>query len=238
MTYSWNWSVLLTSPYSGWLLQGTAWTLALFVTASIIGFSIGTLIGLGRIAPLGPLRMLSGAYVQLFRNIPLLVQFFLWFYVLPELLPGNAGQWLKRDLPMPEFWTATLAVGLYSAARIAEHIRSGFASIPQRQTEAALATGLSLLQVYRYVLLPRAFRTVIPAITSEAISIMKNTSLALTVGVLELMAQARQIESYTFQSFEAYTACLVIYMVLCSAIVFVARRLEALYAIPGMIRGH
>jgi glutamate/aspartate transport system permease protein len=238
LTYSWHWSVLLTSPYSGWLLQGTAWTLALFAGASIIGFSVGTCIGLGRIAPLRPLRMFSGAYVELFRNIPLLLQFFLWFYVLPELLPGNAGQWLKRDLPMPEFWTATLAVGLYSAARVAEQIRSGFASIPQPQTQAALATGLSLLQVYRYVLLPRAFRTVIPTLTSEAISIMKNTSLALTVGVLEVMAQARQIESYTFQSFEAFTACTVTYMVLCSAIVFVARGLEARYAIPGMIGGH
>jgi glutamate/aspartate transport system permease protein len=238
MNYSWNWGVLLTSPYSGWLLEGAAWTLALFAVASIIGFSVGTFIGLGRVAPFKLLRMFAGAYVQLFRNIPLLVQFFLWFYVLPELLPGNAGQWLKRDLPMPEFWTAALAVGLYSAARIAEQIRSGFASIPQPQTQAALATGLSLLQVYRYVLMPRAFRTVIPTLTSEAISIMKNTSLALTIGVLELTAQARQIESYTFQSFEAFTACTAMYIILCGAVVFVARRLEVRYAIPGMIRGH
>jgi glutamate/aspartate transport system permease protein len=238
MTYSWNWSVLLTSPYKGWLLSGTAWTLALFAVALVTGFSVGACIGLGRMVPLRPLRMISGAYVQIFRNIPLLLQIFLWFYVLPELLPDEAGQWLKRDLPMPEFWTAGLAIGLYSAARVAEQIRSGFASIPQQQTQAALATGLSLLQVYGYVLLPRAFRTVMPTLTSEAISIMKNTSLALTVGVLELTAQARQIESYTFQSFEAFTACTVMYVVMCAAIVFIARRLEARYAIPGMIGGH
>jgi glutamate/aspartate transport system permease protein len=235
MNYSWNWGVLLTAPYSEWLVSGTGWTLGLFAVAMLIGFGVGTGVGLGRIAPSKSIRIGATVYVEVFRNIPLLVQIFLWFFVLPEVLPGGAGRWLKRDLPMPEFWTAGLAIGLYSAARVAEQIRSGFLAIPTRQAEAALATGLSLGQVYRYVLLPRAFRTVIPALTSEAISILKNTSLALTVGVLELMAQSRQIESYTFQSFEAFTACTAIYMILCSAIVLIARVIETRYAIPGMI---
>lgn len=235
MNYSWNWGVLLTAPYSEWLVSGTGWTLGLFAVSMLIGFGLGTGVGLGRIAPSRSIRIASTVYVEVFRNIPLLVQIFLWFFVLPELLPGGAGRWLKRDLPMPEFWTAGLAIGLYSTARVAEQIRSGFLAIPARQTEAALATGLSLGQVYRYVLLPRAFRTVIPALTSEAISILKNTSLALTIGVLELMAQSRQIESYTFQSFEAFTACTVIYMILCTAIVLIARVIETRYAIRGMI---
>ncbi|KJS08723.1 MAG: glutamate ABC transporter permease [Hoeflea sp. BRH_c9] len=236
MNYSWNWGILFEAPYAEWLLSGVAWTIGLFAASMVVGFGVGTGIGLMRIAPIRWLRIISGIYVEMFRNVPLLVQIFIWFYVMPELLPSDVGQWLKRDLPMPAFWTSVVAIGFYTAARVAEHIRAGFLAIPAAQMQAALATGLNLRQVYRYVLLPRAFRIVTPALTSEAISVMKNTSLALTIGVLELMAQSRQIESYTFQSFEAFTAGTAIYIALCAAVVFVARHIEARYAIPGMIQ--
>jgi len=131
---------------------------------------------------------------------------FLWFFVLPELLPEEAGRWLKRDLPYPEFFSAIMCLGLYTAARIAEQVRSGIASVPPGLGAAARASGLSLAQTYRYVLLPLGFRIIVPPLTSELLGIFKNTSIALTIGVMEITASSREVESYTFQGYEAFAA--------------------------------
>ena len=174
--------------------------------------------------------------MELFRNIPVLVQLFLWFYVLPELVPETWGRWLKRDLPLPEFWTSVLCLGVYAASRVAEQVRSGIEAVPRGQLAAALASGLTIGQAYRLVLLPIAFRIIIPPLTSEFLSIIRTSSVALTIGLLELTAQSRQIENATFQGFESFAAATALYAGI--AVVGDARHApgRAPYAHPGLRR--
>jgi glutamate/aspartate transport system permease protein len=196
---------------------------------------LGSAIGVARTLPSAPLRALGTGYVEIFRNIPLLVQMFLWFFVLPELVPEGLGHWLKRDLPYPEFYSATLCLGLFTAARVAEQVRSGIESVPRGLAAVARSSGLTIVQAYRHVLLPLAFRIIVPPLTSEFLGIVKNTSIALTVGILEITAASRQIESYTFQGYEAFAAATVLYLAVAQLLLFLTRRLEARTRIPGWI---
>ena len=235
MTYNWNWSILVTEPYFGWILTGLGWTIAVASAAWIIAFCLGSVIGIMRTTETPALRMIGTSYVELFRNIPLLVQMFLWYFVVPELLPEAAGTWVKRGIPMPEFWTAVVCLGTYTASRVAEQVRAGINSIGSGQKYAAKAMGLRPFQVYRYVLLPVGYRLIIPPMTSEFLGIFKNSSLALTIGVLELTAQTRQIEEYTFQGFEAFTTATVLYILVTFLVMTAMRIVERKFAIPGMI---
>jgi glutamate/aspartate transport system permease protein len=235
MTYRWNWSVLVTEPYLGWLLSGLTWTLLVAGTAWIVALLIGTGVGILRTLPSRTARALGTVYVEIFRNIPLLLQLFLWYFVIPELLPAEIGRWIKRDLPMPEFWTAALGLGLFTAARIAEQVRAGIEAVGRGQAMAAAASGLSTAQAYRHVLLPIAARNVLPPLTSEFLNIVKNSSLALTIGVLELTGQSRQIESNTFQGIEAFTAATLIYVLLTMLVIAAMRTVERATAIPGTL---
>ncbi len=160
---------------------------------------------------------------------------FLWYFVFPELLPEEAGMWVKRGIPLPEFWTAVICLGTYTASRVAEQVRAGINAISDGQKQAAMAIGLTQTQVYKYVLLPVSFRTIIPPMTSEFLGIFKNSSLGLTIGVLELTAQTRQIEEYTFQGFEAFTAATVIYIIVTFMVMTAMTVVEKKVAIPGMI---
>ncbi|MEM8664833.1 MAG: amino acid ABC transporter permease, partial [Pseudomonadota bacterium] len=211
MNYNWNWSVLFTEPYLGWLASGVGWTLAVASAAWIIAFFLGCTLGVMRTTTSPILRGIATTYVEIFRNIPLLVHFFLWFFVFPELLPREAGMWVKREMPLPSYTTAVIALGLYTAARVCEQVRAGIEAVGAGQRSAARAMGFTEAQSYRYILLPVSFRIVIPPLTSEFLTIFKNSSLALTIGVIELTAVTRQIEEYTFQGFEAFTAATVIY---------------------------
>ena len=232
--YNWDWGVLFTHPYLQWLLSGLATTIEISLIAWIVAFTLGSLIGIARTVPSRGLRLAGSAYVELFRNVPLLVQLFLWFFVLPQILPNTWGHWIKRDLPAPEFWTAVVCLGTYTASRVAEQVRAGIQSVTRGQRQAALATGLTLAQTYRYVVLPVAYRRIIPPLTTEFLTIFKNSSLGLTIGVLELTAQSRQIESYTFHGFEAYTAATVLYVVITAVVMFSMRFIEARANVPGM----
>ena len=235
MNYNWDWGVLLREPYMDWLISGFGWTVTVSITAWILAFTLGSVLGIMRTTENGILRGIATAYVELFRNIPLLVQMFLWYFVFPELLPHDAGMWVKRDLPMPQFTTGAVCLGLYTASRVAEQVRAGINSVGQGQRSAGLAMGLTPAQVYRYVLLPVAYRIIVPPLTSEFLTIFKNSSVALTIGVLETTAQARQIEEYTFQGFEAFTAATVLYIMVTSVVMLGMRLLEGRVRIPGMI---
>ncbi|WNJ93111.1 amino acid ABC transporter permease [Bosea sp. 685] len=235
MTYRWNWSVLVTEPYLGWLLSGLTWTLLVAGVAWIVALLIGTGIGILRTLPSRTARAFGAVYVEIFRNIPLLLQLFLWYFVIPELLPAEIGRWIKRDLPMPEFWTAALGLGLFTAARVAEQVRAGIEAVGRGQAMAAAASGLSTAQAYRHVLLPIAARNIVPPLTSEFLNIVKNSSLALTIGVLELTGQSRQIESNTFQGIEAFTAATLIYVLLTMLVIAAMRSVERATAIPGTL---
>jgi len=235
MNYNWDWGVLFREPYFEWLVSGFLWTISVSIAAWILAFSLGSIVGIARTTGNRWASGIATCYVEIFRNIPLLVQMFLWYFVFPELLPDDAGMWVKRELPMPEFTTAVVCLGLYTASRVAEQVRAGIQAIGQGQRNAGLAMGLTPAQVYRYVLLPVAYRIIVPPLTSEFLTIFKNSSVALTIGVLETTAQARQIEEYTFQGFEAFTAATLLYIIVTSIVMLLMKLIEGRVRIPGMI---
>jgi len=234
-----DFSVFLQPAFSGggiyldWVLSGIKWTLLVSILAWIIAFTVGSVVGVLRTTRLAALRAPATVYVEVFRNIPLLVQMFIWYFVLPEIVPEGLGDWMKGRMPMPEFWNAVLCLGFYTASRVAEQVRSGIQSIPVGQTYAGLAMGLTGPQVYRHVLLPMGYRIVIPPLTSEFLTIFKNSSVALTIGVLELTAQARQISEYTFRTFEVFTVATVVYVLITLAVTVAMRALENRVRVPG-----
>jgi glutamate/aspartate transport system permease protein len=240
VNYHWHWGILWdVSPdgahtYAQTLLLGTAWTLATALAAWMLALTFGSIVGVVRTMPYRWLVRLGDGYVELFRNIPLLVQMFLWYFVLPEVVPGAFGNWLKQ-LPNASFWTAVVALGFYTSARVAEQVRAGIMSMPRGQRLASLALGLSLPQAYGYVLLPMAYRIILPPLTSEFLNIIKNSAVALTIGLMELTARARSMQEFSFQVFEAFTAATLIYIVINIAVTFSMRRLERAVAVPGYI---
>jgi len=221
--------------YLDWVLSGIRWTLQLSVLGWIIAFVLGSVLGILRTVPLAVLRVPATLYVEVFRNIPLLVQMFIWYFVVPEIVPKAAGDWLKTQMPMPEFWNAVFCLGTYTASRVAEQVRAGIQSIPRGQVHAGLAIGLTLPQTYRHVLLPMSYRIIIPPLTTEFLTIFKNSSVALTIGVLELTAQARQISEYTFQTFEIFTIATVVYALITLTVTFTMRWIEGRARVPGYI---
>ncbi|MCP3463520.1 amino acid ABC transporter permease [Bradyrhizobium sp. CCGUVB23] len=201
--------------YIDWLLSGLGWTLALAIFGWWIAFAIGLVVGIGRTVQNPFFGALARLYVEIFRNIPVLVQMFLWYFVLPELLPSAMGDWIKQvPPPWGSFFPALWCLGLYTAARIAEQVRAGIEALPKGQAEAAAALGLSSYLTYRHIVLPQALRLIVPSLTSEVMGIYKNTSVALTIGLMELTAQARQISDATFQTFAAFGAATLIYLAL------------------------
>lgn len=238
MNYHWNWAaffdVSLDGAHSWWetLVMGLGWTAATAVGAFAIALLLGSLAGVLRNLPSRGLNGIGSAFVEVFRNIPLLMQMFLWYFVLPEALPRAAGDWLKQ-LPNAQFYTAVLCLGCYHGARMAEVVRAGLESLSKGQRMAGQALGLTLPQTYRYVLLPVAYRIVTPAITSEFLSCTKNTSVALAIGLIELTGSARAMQENTFQVFEAFSVATVLYLLLNMAIVFAMRGIEKRAALPG-----
>jgi len=240
VNYHWNWSIFWEiSPdgvhtYFQTLLMGTGWTLATAGCAWIIALAFGSLVGILRTTPFAWAVRFGNVYVELFRNIPLLVQMFLWYFVLPEVVPRGVGIWLKQ-LPNASFYTAVAALGLYMSARIAEQVRAGILSLPRGQRFAGLALGLTLAQTYAYVLLPMTYRIIMPPLTSEFLNTIKNSAVALTIGLMELTARARAMQEFTFQVFEAFTAATVIYIVINIIVTLGMRLLERRIAVPGYL---
>ena len=236
MKYNWNWSVLFEQQYFDWIVSGTLWTIYLSLAASVIAFFLGSLIGILRTLDNKILNFIGTTYVEIFRNIPLLVQMFILYFVFPELVPKEFGNWLKQDLPNPEFSSALFCLGTYTASRVAEQVRSGINSVSTGVGSAGYATGLTTYQLYIYVLLPIAYRIIIPPLTSEFLTIFKNSSLALTIGLMELTARSNMIMDWTFQGFEAFTAATVIYVSVTMIVTLIMQRVENKTQIPGFIR--
>jgi His/Glu/Gln/Arg/opine family amino acid ABC transporter permease subunit len=235
MNYRFDWSVLWTGQSGQWLLSGLITTLELSVCAWVLAMTLGILSGAMRTVPYRALRAVATFYVEFFRNVPLLVWMFFWYFAVPPLLPEAVREWLfGHGL---EFWAAVCALGVYSGARFSEVLRSGIQSIPRTQLEASVASGLTVVQAYRYVILPIALRLIIPPGTNESLNLLKNSSVALTISVAELTFQTRQIETYTAKAIEALTAGTVIYLVLCLSLSAVMSWVERRTAIPGLIAG-
>ncbi|MDO8959750.1 MAG: amino acid ABC transporter permease [Rhodocyclaceae bacterium] len=241
MNYHWNWGIFLEQVKGGdetylhWLISGLGWTVAVALSAWVIALVLGSIVGTLRTVPNRWLSGLATAHVELFRNIPLLVQLLLWFFVVPELLPRDLSLWVKQEMPAKEFFTAVICLGLFTSARVAEQVRAGIQSLSRGQKMAGLAIGFTLPQTYRHVLLPMAFRIVIPPLTSEFMNIIKNSSVAFAIGVLELTFQARQMQEDSEQGIETYLAVTLLYFIVAFSANRVMALIERRSRVPGYI---
>jgi His/Glu/Gln/Arg/opine family amino acid ABC transporter permease subunit len=233
MSYQFNWSVLWSGQSGAWLLQGVLTTLAISALAWLLAVALGILSGAMRTVPLAPVRAVAVFYVEFFRNVPLLVWMFFWYFGVPPLLPGVVQNWLFDH--NAEFWAGMVSLGVYHGARFSEVIRSGILSIPKTQFEASVALGFTVWRAYRLVIVPIALRLIVPPATNESLALLKNSSVALTISVAELTFQTRQIETYTARAIEALTAGTLIYLGLCIVIAATMARVERRFAIPGLI---
>ncbi|WP_028601791.1 amino acid ABC transporter permease [Ottowia thiooxydans] len=237
--YQWNWPILWAtssdgvSSYLGTLLLGLKWTLVVGLSAWAAALLTGAIVGIARTFTGGVFARLAEAYVEFFRSIPLIVQMFLWFYVAPDLLPESAASaikaWDKYNVV-----AAILCLSFYTSARVAEQVRAGIQAIPTGQSYAARALGLRTFEVYRYVLLPVGLRKILPALTNEFLNVIKNTSVAFTIAVVELMAATRSMQETTFQIFEAFTAATLIYLAVNLLVVRLMAFIERKLDVPGL----
>ncbi len=210
MNYQFNWKLVLTGEYGQWLLDGLSVTLQISAMSIVFSLLLGTIVTVLRLTRVKPLEWLSLAYTEFFRNTPLVVQIFFWYFGSDPFLPGFFKEWLYQQ--NIEFAAGVIALTVYTSAFIAEEIRAGILSIPKTQLEASRASGLSFLQAMGYVILPQAFRIIVPPLISQFLNLIKNSSMVMTIGVAELTYMARQIEAHTFHGFEAFTASTVIYI--------------------------
>jgi glutamate/aspartate transport system permease protein len=217
------------TSYLHWLLQGWGTAVMLALLALVVAMAFGILMGILRTTPHKWLVLLGDAWTELFRNVPLIVQLFLWYFVMPELIPPFKA--------LPGFALAFIGLGLFTSARISEQIKAGINALPRGQRYAGLAMGLTLPQTYRYVLLPMAFRIVIPPLTSESMNIVKNSSVAFAVSVSELTMFARQAGEETSQPVLMFFAVTLLYFVSAFEINRVLKWVEVRVRVPGMIGG-
>ncbi len=234
MTFTWNWQIFLQQngggqTYLSWLMSAWGWTLAVASCSLLVALLVGSLMGILRTTPNKALVLLGNAWTELFRNIPLLVQVFLWYHVIPSIFLSLRA--------VPSFVLVVFALGFFTSSRISEQVKAGIQSLSQGQRHAGLALGLTLPQTYRYVLLPMAFRIVIPPLTSESMNIIKNSSVAFAVSIAELTMFAMQAQEETSRGIEIYLAVTALYFVSAFAVNRVALLVESRVQVPGMIGG-
>ena len=230
---SWDWQVFLNDDGSGrtylqWMFNAWGWTLAVAACSWGVAMVVGAFVGTLRTLTNSPwVSRLANVWVELFRNIPLLVQIFLWYFVVPKIFPVMQQ--------VPSFWLVVFALGFFTSARIAEQVRAGVQALPRGQRYAGMAMGLTTVQTYRYVLLPMAFRIILPPLTSESMNILKNSSVAFAVSIAELTMFAMQAQEETSRGIEVYLAVTFLYAISAFAVnramAFVERRVQ----IPGYI---
>lgn len=217
------------TTYFQWLMQAWGATLSLAVLAFAVALIVGALMGVLRTTPNRLLVSIGTIWTELFRNIPLLVQVFLWYHVLPHIFPPLLG--------LPVEILVILALGFFTSARISEQVKAGIESLPRGQRYAGLAVGFTLPKTYQYVLLPMAFRIIIPPLTSEAMNIVKNSSVAFAVGIIELTFYAQQAGEETSRNVQMYAVVTVLYFISAFLVNRVMAFIERRVQIPGMSIG-
>lgn len=232
MNYQWDWQIFLQDTGGGetylhWMLSAWGWTLSVAGLGWVVALVFGAVIGTLRTVPNKGLQWFGNAWVELFRNIPVLVQVFIWYYVLPEMVPA-----LKS---VPSFLMVVFALGFFTSARVAEQVRAGIQSLPRGQMMAGSAMGLTLPQTYRYVILPMAFRIILPPLTSEAMNIIKNSSVAFAVSIAEMIQFAMQAQEETSRGIEIYLGVTVLYVVSAFAVNRVMAFIEGRVRVPGTV---
>lgn len=206
-------------------------TTILSISALILAVIFGILIGTMRTLPNSKiLPLFAMVWIEALRNIPLLVQLFCWYFVMPKIFP------FIRDL-LPPYMLAIVGLGFFTSARIAEQVRSGIEAIPTGQRYAGMALGFSTFQTYRYVLLPRALRTIMPPLISESMGIVKNSGAAFAVGITEMLAFAKNSTDITSQPIETYVLVTLLYMFLALIIYLIMASIEYSLRIPGQKLG-
>jgi len=230
---TWDWQVFLQDDGSGrtyleWMLEAWRWTLAVAGSSWVVAMLVGAVVGTFRTLPSSPwLARLANAWVELFRNIPLLVQIFLWYFVVPKLFPAFQQ--------VPGFVLVVFGLGFFTSARIAEQFRAGMLALPKGQRYAAMAMGFTTAQSYRYVILPMAFRIILPPLTSESMNLLKNSSVAFAVSIAELTMFAMQAQEETSRGIEVYLAVTALYAVSAFAVNRVFALIEKKMRVPGFI---
>jgi len=230
---NWDWQVFLNDDGSGrtyleWMFEAWGWTLAVAGAAWLVAMVLGALMGTLRTLPNHPwLVRLGNVWVELFRNIPLLVQIFIWYFVVPKMFPA-----LQQ---VPGFVLVVLALGFFTSARIAEQVRAGILALPRGQCYAGMALGFTTMQTYRYVILPMAFRMILPPLTSESMNLLKNSSVAFAVSIAELTMFAMQAQEETSRGVEVYLAVTVLYAISAFAVNRVMAFVEKKVQIPGYV---
>ncbi len=233
---SWDWQVFLNDDGSGrtylqWMMDAWGWTLTVAGSSWVVAVLIGVVMGTLRTLPDSPwshgLARLATAWVELFRNIPLLVQVFLWYFVVPKMFPAFQQ--------VPSLVLVVFALGFFTSARIAEQVRAGIQALPRGQRYAGMALGLTTAQTYRYVILPMAFRIILPPLTSESMNLLKNSSVAFAVSIAELTMFAMQAQEETSRGVEVYLAVTALYALSAFAVNRVFAFIERRVAIPGFI---
>jgi glutamate/aspartate transport system permease protein len=230
---TWDWQVFLNDDGSGrtylqWMFDAWGWTLSVAGASWVIAMLFGALVGTLRTLPNSPwLVRFANAWVELFRNVPLLVQIFIWYFVIPKIFPA------MKDLP--SFILVVFALGFFTSARIAEQVRAGVQALPRGQRYAGMAMGFTTFQTYRYVILPMAFRIIIPPLTSESMNLLKNSSVAFAVSIAELTMFAMQAQEETSRGIEIYLAVTALYAVSAFAVNRVMAFVEKRVQIPGFV---
>ena len=223
--------------WAAMLLSGLGWTLAVSCLAWIFAFVLGSLVGVMRTTDKRWLVRLGGVYVELFRNIPLLVQFFVWYFVIPGLIRAVKAWVITLDPTVHQFVPAVVCLGFFTSSRIAEQVRSGIQALPRGQRNAGYALGLTTMQTYRFVLLPMAYRIIIPPLTSELMNLIKNTAVAYSIGLVELFFRTREMGEMTFRYFETFAAATLMYVIIAMTANRVMAMIERRLAVPGFIAG-
>jgi glutamate/aspartate transport system permease protein len=230
---TWDWKVFLNDDGGGrtyleWMMTAWGWTLSVAIASWVVAMIFGSLMGTLRTLPNSPwLVRLGNVWVELFRNIPLLVQIFLWYFVVPKMFPA------MKDVP--GFVLVVLALGFFTSARIAEQVRAGVQALPRGQRYAGMALGFSTVQTYRYVILPMAFRIIMPPLTSESMNLLKNSSVAFAVSIAELTMFAMQAQEETSRGIEIYIAVTALYAISAFAVNRLMALVEKKMQIPGLV---
>ena len=230
---SWDWKVFLQDDGSGrtylqWMFDAWGWTLAVAGVSWVVAMVFGVLFGTLRTLPNSPLlSRLANVWVELFRNVPLLVQIFIWYFVVPKIFPA-----MKE---LPSFVLVVFALGFFTSARIAEQVRAGIQALPRGQSYAGMARGFTTAQTYRYVILPMAFRIILPPLTSESMNLLKNSSVAFAVSIAELTMFAMQVQEETSRGVEVYLAVTALYAVSAFSVNRIMSFVEKKVQIPGYV---
>jgi glutamate/aspartate transport system permease protein len=238
VNYNWNWGILLspepggTGTYLYYLIVGLGWTLATALAAWVIALAIGSVVGTLRTTPYKWIVRLGNGYVEVFRNIPLIVQMFLWFFVVPELLPKGLGDWIKQvPPPWGSYLPAVLCLGIFTSVRVAEQVRAGINSLPRGQVWSGYALGLNYWQTMGHIVLPQAFRNMIPVLLTQTIILFQDTSLVYVISVTDFFGAAAKVANRDYRLVEMYTFVAVVYFAISFSLSYLVKILQSRTAI-------